>query len=120
MSGGDQHYYFGSGDHVAMHGGSGNVGIDKRVTPAQEVPPAVQEALRELLALAQELRAQVPPAGADALDGALPALRAESDVPPQERHRALLAVAGIAATIGTLGTPIIEATNKVLELMGAK
>ncbi|RNG16623.1 hypothetical protein [Streptomyces botrytidirepellens] len=117
---GDQHYYFGSGDHVTMHGGSGNIGIDKRVTPVQEQPEAVQEALRELLTLVQELRAQVPPVSAGALDDSLPALRAEADVPPQERHRALLAVAGIAATIGALGVPIIEAVNKVLELMGAK
>jgi hypothetical protein len=117
---GDQHYYFGSGDHVTMHGGSGNIGIDKRVTPAQEQPEAVQEGLRELLALVQQLRAQVPPVSADALDDSLPALRAEADVPPQERHRALLAVAGIAATIGALGVPVIEAVNKVLELMGAK
>ncbi|MBL1102837.1 hypothetical protein [Streptomyces coffeae] len=117
---GDQHYYFGSGDHVTMHGGSGNIGIDKRVTPAQELPQAVQEALRELLALVQELRPQLPPVNADALDDSLPALRAEADVPPQERHRALLAVAGIAATIGALGVPIIDAINKVLELMGAQ
>ncbi|WP_329175469.1 hypothetical protein OG754_20885 [Streptomyces decoyicus] len=120
MSGGDQHYYFGGGDHVTMHGGSGNVGIDKRATPAQELPPDVQEALRALLVLAQGLRAQVPPASADALDVALPALRAESDVPPPERHRALLAVAGIAATVGTLGTPIVQAVNHILELLGAK
>ncbi|MEE6271194.1 hypothetical protein V2E29_36865 [Streptomyces diastatochromogenes] len=120
MSGGDQHYYFGGGDHVTMHGGSGNVGIDKRVTPTQELPEAVQEALHQLLTLVQELRAQVPTASADALDDTLPALRAEADVQPQERHRALLAVAGIAATIGGLGVPIVEAVNKVLELMGAK
>ena len=117
---GDQHYYFGSGDHVTMHGGSGNVGIDKRITPVEEQPQAVQEALRELLALVRELRAQVPPVSAGALDDSLPALRAEADVQPQERHRALLAVAGIAATIGALGVPVIEAVNKVLELMGAK
>jgi hypothetical protein len=120
MSGGDQHYYFGGGDHVAMHGGSGNVGIDKRVLPAQELPPAVQEALGELLGLLRELRAQVAPASAEALDTALPALQAEADIPPQERHRALLAVAGIAATIGTVGGPVVEAVNKVLELLGAK
>ncbi|RKN37477.1 hypothetical protein [Streptomyces hoynatensis] len=117
---GDQHYYFGSGDHVTMHGGSGNVGIDKRVTPAQELPPAVQEALGELLTLIAELRAQVPPVSAEALDDSLPALRAEADVPPRERHRALLAVAGIASTIGALGAPIVEAVNKVLSLLGAK
>lgn len=119
MSGG-QHYYFGSGDHVTMHGGTGNTGIDKRVAAAQEQPQAVQEALSELLTLLQELRAQVPPASAGALDDSLPALRADADVQPQERHRALLAVAGIAATIGSLGVPVVEAVNKVLELIGAK
>ncbi|MEU1805757.1 hypothetical protein [Streptomyces sp. NPDC019937] len=120
MSAGDQHYYFGSGDHVTMHGGSGNIGIDKRVTPAPELPQDVQRALRELLVLIQELRPQVPPVSSGALDDSLPALRADADVPPQERHRALLAVAGIAATVGALGVPIVEAVNKVLELLGAK
>ncbi|MEU8682433.1 hypothetical protein [Streptomyces sp. NPDC048611] len=119
MSGGDQHYYLGGGDHVTLHGGSGNVGIDKRVTPAPE-SPAVQEALRELLSLVQELRAQVPQAGAAALDDSLPALRTGANVPPQERHRALYAVAGIAATFGALGVPLVEAVNKVLGLMGAQ
>ncbi|MFF2806605.1 hypothetical protein ACFVT2_05375 [Streptomyces sp. NPDC058000] len=120
MNGGDQHYYFGSGDHVTMHGGSGNVGIDKRVTPAQELTPAVQEALCELLFLVQELRGQVPQPSADVLGDSLPALRAEADVPQQERHRALYAVAGIAATVGSLGVPIVEAVNKVLGLLGAQ
>ncbi|GFE17068.1 hypothetical protein Sgleb_51150 [Streptomyces glebosus] len=120
MSGGGRHYYFGSGDHVTLHGGSGNVGIDKRVTPAPEPAPAVQEALRELLALVQELRGQVPQAGAEALDDSLPALRAEANVPQQERHRALYAVAGIAGTLGALGVPIVEAVNKVLGLLGAQ
>lgn len=116
---GDQHYYLGSGDHVTLHGGTGNVGIDKRVTPAHVPPAAVQEALRELLVLIQDLRAHVPPVSAGVLDDSLPALRAEADVQPQERHRALLAVAGIAATIGALGVPIVEAIGKVLELMAA-
>ncbi|ARF58393.1 hypothetical protein [Streptomyces gilvosporeus] len=120
MSGGDQHYYLGSGDHVTMHGGSGNVGIDKRVTPPQELAPAVQEALGELLSLVQEMRNQLPQAGADALDESLPALRTEANVPQQERHRALFAVAGIAATFGALGVPIVEAVNKVLGLMGTQ
>jgi hypothetical protein len=119
MIGGDQHYYFGSGDHVTMHGGSGNVGIDKRITPAHELPPAVQDALRELLTLVEELRAQVPPASVGTLDDSLPVLCAEANVQPQERHRALLAVAGIAATVGAVGVPVVEAINKVLELLGA-
>lgn len=120
MSGEGRHYYFGSGDHVTMHGGSGNTGIDKRVTTAQELPEEVRQALRELVALIQERRTELTPANSEALDDSLPALRADADVRPQERHRALLAVAGIAATTGALGVPIVEAVNKVLELVGAK
>lgn len=120
MSAEDRHYYFGSGDHVTMHGGSGNTGIDKRVTAAQELPAEVQQALGELVALIRTLRTELAPASSEALDDSLPALRAEADVQPRERHRALLAVAGIAATTGALGVPIVEAVNKVLELMGAK
>lgn len=120
MRAGDQHFHFGSGDHVTMDGGSGNIGIDKRVTTTQELPPAVREALAELLTLIRELRVQAPPASAEVLDDSLPALSAEADVQPQERHRALLAVAGIAATVGELGVPVVEVVNKVLELMGAK
>ncbi|MEE4595516.1 DUF6232 family protein [Streptomyces sp. DSM 41524] len=37
--------------------------------------------------------------------------------PAQERHRALMAVAGIAATVGTVGQPVIDAVNKILELL---
>jgi len=40
-------------------------------------------------------------------------------VQPQERHRALMAVAGIAATVGTLGQPVLEAVNRILRLVGS-
>lgn len=117
---GDQHYYFGSGDHVTMHGGEGNTGIDKRVVPAPELSEAAQEALQQLLPLVTALRAQVPAASAQTLDEALPALQVEAPVQPPERHRALLAVAGIAAAVGGAGAQVFEAANKTLELLGAK
>ena len=103
-----------------MHGGSHNVGIDKRVTPAQELPQDAQDALRELLALLHGLRAQVNPISATVIDDSLPALNAGAEVQLQERHRALLAVAGIAATVGTIGAPVVDAVNKILALLGAK
>lgn len=112
--GGDRHYYF--GDHVTMDGGTGNTGIDKRTV--QQLPPEAQAALRELLTLVVELRAQVPPAGAEAIDGALPALRADAAVEPQQRRSALYAIMGIAAGAGALGAPIVDCVNKVLELVG--
>ncbi|MFB7913764.1 DUF6232 family protein [Streptomyces sp. NPDC056061] len=39
---------------------------------------------------------------------------------PQERHRALIAVATIASTVGTLGQPVADAVDKVLGLLGIR
>ncbi|MBH1934924.1 hypothetical protein I5Q34_11670 [Streptomyces sp. AV19] len=111
MSG--DNYYF--GDNVTMKGGRGNTGIVRNQAPAP-TPPAVQSAIDELLRLAEDLRDRLPPATARALDDSLPDVTAE----PRERHRALLAIAGIAATAGTIGAPVLDAVNKLLELVGAR
>ncbi|MFF3260932.1 DUF5955 family protein [Streptomyces sp. NPDC002932] len=113
-----------SGDNVNMYGGSGNTGIQNNhfAPPAADSgSPELQEAVRELLRLVGELRAQLPPVSARALDENLPALTGAADAPqaPEERHRALLAVAGIAATVSTVGEPVVEAVRKVLGLLGA-
>ncbi|GAA2931272.1 hypothetical protein GCM10020221_28830 [Streptomyces thioluteus] len=110
MSG--DHYYF--GDNVTMHGGTGNTGIVRNQTAA--TPPAVRAAVQDLLQLVEELRTGLPPASARTLDDTLPDLTAQ----PPERHRALLAIAGIAATAGTIGRPVLEAVNRILELLGAQ
>ncbi|WP_328894720.1 hypothetical protein [Streptomyces sp. NBC_00236] len=113
-----------SGDNVNMYGGTGNTGIqNNHFSPAgaASVSPELQEAVRELLGLIEELRGQLPPASARVLDDNLPALTGDSDAPqaPEDRHRALLAVAGIAATVSTVGEPVVEAVKKVLGLLGA-
>lgn len=112
-------YFF--GDSVTMHGGTGNTGIVKNQTaPAAAEPasPALQEAVEELRRLIQELRGQVPAASAQSIDDSLPDITADADTPSQERHRALMAVAGIAATVGTVGQPVLEAVNRILGLLG--
>lgn len=48
------------------------------------------------------------------------AIDGDAGAPPENRHRALLAVAGIAATVGTVGEPVLEAVNRILELLGVK
>ncbi|MET8560277.1 hypothetical protein ABZV75_06590 [Streptomyces flaveolus] len=114
-------FYF--GDNVNMHGGRGNTGIIKQqVTPdgAAAMPPALLDAIQELLQLVGELRDKVSTPSAQAIDDVLPVIRADGSAQPQERHRALMAVAGIAATVGAVGQPVIEAVNKILELVGAQ
>ncbi|MEU1514748.1 hypothetical protein ABZ490_21715 [Streptomyces sp. NPDC005811] len=109
------HHY---GDNVNMYGGTGNTGMIKNQGAATPASPELEAAVRELLALLGELRARIPAASARALDESLPALTADAAAPAQERHRALLAVAGIAATIGAVGQPVLEAVNRVLALIG--
>ncbi|MFC8871125.1 hypothetical protein ACFUAC_26295 [Streptomyces sp. NPDC057148] len=116
MSG--DNYYF--GDSVSMHGGFGNTGIVKnQAAPAgAEASPALEAAIQQLVELVGELRAQVPPASAQSIDDCLPDIAAPTGVEPQQRHRALMAVAGIAATVGAVGQPVVEAVNSVLALLG--
>ncbi|MER5434953.1 hypothetical protein [Streptomyces sp. NPDC002588] len=109
------------GDNVNMYGGSGNIGMIKNqgVVPAAPASPELEAAVRELLALLRELRPHIPAVSAQALDDSLPALTADAAAPVQERHRALIAVAGIAATIGAVGQPVVEAVNRILGLLSA-
>ncbi|WP_031098332.1 hypothetical protein [Streptomyces sp. NRRL S-15] len=106
MSGDSYHI----GDQVSMYGGTGNQGIVHNTfgsSGAEPASPELQEAVQELLRLL-------------VLDDNLPALTGEAGArQPEERHRALMAVAGIAATVSTVGEPVVEAVRKVLELLAA-
>ncbi|MFF4145910.1 hypothetical protein ACFY0A_32180 [Streptomyces sp. NPDC001698] len=117
MSG--DNYYF--GDNVNMRGGRDNIGMVKnQVAPANAPAPssALLSAIEELRRLMEELRAQVPPASARAIDDSLPDIAADAE--PQQRHRALMAVAGIAATVGAVGVPVVEVVNRILEMIGTQ
>ncbi|WKE70322.1 hypothetical protein [Streptomyces sp. WP-1] len=112
---GDSYYY---GDHVTMHGGAGNTGIVKNQGAAQPAPdPALAAALAELRRLIADLRTRVPESSAVLLDESAPAATAEGAVPAQERHRALMAVAGIASMVGTVGQPVAEAVRAVIGMI---
>lgn len=114
MSGGNSHHYGDNihGDNVNIYGGTGNTGIVKHQSPT------LREAIGELAWLLQELRGQLAPGSAQVIDDSLPVITSDASA-PQERHRALIAVATIAATVGALGQPVAEAANKVLGLLGA-
>ncbi len=119
MSGGSYHF----GDSVTLHGGFGNTGIVKRDGAVADVPtvsPALRAAVQELLRLVEDLRDGLPLSSVQALDDSLPAVTADATVPPEDRHRALMAVAGIAATVGTIGRPVLDAVNHILQLLGAQ
>ncbi|WP_030152843.1 hypothetical protein [Streptomyces sp. NRRL S-244] len=116
MSG--NNYYFDKA--VNIHGGSHNIGMVNHGSEpaAQPVDPALAEAVGELIVLLERLRDHVSPLTAQSIDDSLPALAVgPGAAAPQERHRALMAVAGIAATVGAIGQPVLDAVRAVLELL---
>ncbi|MCC5480165.1 hypothetical protein ACFV2N_34560 [Streptomyces sp. NPDC059680] len=116
MSGTNNYYY---GDNVNMYGGQGNQGIVRnQAGGAGQQDQALAAALAELHGLVAELRAQVATPSARLLDESLPALSPDAAVPPQERHRALMAIAGIATTVGAVGQPVAEAVRAVIGMIG--
>ncbi|MFJ6666050.1 MULTISPECIES: hypothetical protein [unclassified Streptomyces] len=112
---GDSYFY---GDHVTMHGGTGNTGIVKNQGGGPVAPdPALTAALTELRGLVADLRARVPESSAALLDESAPVATADAAVPARERHRALMAVAGIASTVGAVGQPVAEAVRAVIGMI---
>ncbi|MFD0149205.1 hypothetical protein ACWGQ4_00960 [Streptomyces sp. NPDC055721] len=105
------------GDRVTMIGGTGNKGIVHHHAP--QTQPTLEEALRTVVELMRVLRAEVPPEDRGSFDEALPVLAAdEAATAPPVRRRALLTVAGIAAMLGAVGTPLLDAARAALELLG--
>ncbi|MFD5145650.1 hypothetical protein [Streptomyces sp. NPDC058401] len=108
------------GDNVTMNGGRDNIGIVKNQSPTiggpQAAPTTPEEAIRELERLLLELRPQVTPADAGAIDTNLPVI-VSPESGPEARHGALMAVLGIATLAGEIGLPIIEMVGRLLELL---
>ncbi|MDQ0950628.1 hypothetical protein QFZ24_004551 [Streptomyces phaeochromogenes] len=109
------------GDSVSIHGGMGHTGIVKHAADSAEAgagSPVLHEAVQELVRLLQELRGQVAAPSAQAIDDSLASISPEGDTDSQRQHQALMAVAGIAATVGAIGQPVLDAVTKVLALLG--
>lgn len=115
MTSGNYHF----GDNVNVYGGTNNTGIVKNAAPTA-LDPELRSAIAALTEQLRNLRAEVTPLGAQTIDESLPVLAPDAVVQPQVRTRALMAVAGVAATAGALGVPIVEAVNVILQLLGAQ
>jgi hypothetical protein len=102
-----------SGDSVVQVGGRDNIG--KIVNPAPADPRA---ALEEVIRLAEALRGQVPAADAQVIDESVGVLRYADASDQHTLRRALGNIAGIAALVGQVGAPVIEAVRSVLSALG--
>ncbi|MEU3610620.1 hypothetical protein AB0E83_35080 [Streptomyces sp. NPDC035033] len=106
-----------SGDTVNMYDGQHNTGIVHNHAPAPALTPEQAEALAVVRSLAAALRGQLPEADREALDAGLAGLGEAAA--GTDRRRTLFAIAGIAATVGALGQPLLDSVRAALELFGA-
>jgi len=104
-------YHF--GDSVTQHGDH-NVGMVKHQAPSDP-----RTALRDMVGTIHALREHVPPADRSAIDECLHTIEsADAAADPHRLRRALANVAGIAAMVGQVGAPAIEAVRKVMAAFG--
>ncbi|MCX4788851.1 hypothetical protein OG369_22540 [Streptomyces sp. NBC_01221] len=111
MTGGNYHF----GDEVVINGGDGHTGIVHNHHAPQ---PTLEDTLRAVVELARALRGEVPEEDQASIDNALPVLAAGPSAEPAPRRRSLMALAAIAATVGTIGQPLLDSVRAALELLG--
>jgi len=103
-------YHF--GDEVTQYGDH-NVGMIKNQGPADP-----ESALRELISVVQILRGQVPEADRQVVDESISAIRTGGNTEKGTLRRALGNIAGVAAMVGQVGVPVIEAVHNVMAAFG--
>jgi hypothetical protein len=97
------------GDNVVQHGDH-NIGIVKNQDP--------QVALRELISLVAILRDQIPADDRKVVDDSMETIEDGGNGDRGALRRALGNIAGVAAVVGEVGVPVIEAVRKVMAAFG--
>ncbi|MET9830383.1 hypothetical protein ABZ078_13895 [Streptomyces sp. NPDC006385] len=108
------------GSIVNMNGGRGNTGINHGTVvhndgTAQDTE--LRAAVRDLTRLLKDLRPELTPDQAQTVENALPALTPDRAA-LRERGMILASVAQIAASVGEVGRPVVEALERLLGLLG--
>ncbi|MGV9841964.1 hypothetical protein ACWDUB_07635 [Streptomyces fungicidicus] len=107
------------GSIVNMNGGRGNTGINHGTvhndSTAQDTE--LQAAVTDLIRLLNDLRPELTPDQAQTVEDALPALTPDRAA-LRERGMILASVSQIAATVGEMGRPVVEALGRLLALLG--
>jgi hypothetical protein len=97
------------GDNVIQNGDH-NIGVIKNQEP--------QIALQELVSLVAILRGQVPEEDRGVIDKSIGTIQSGGHGDRGALRRALGTIAGIAALVGEVGVPVIEAVRKVTAAFG--
>ncbi|MEV4426874.1 hypothetical protein AB0K23_16120 [Streptomyces sp. NPDC049602] len=103
------------GPVVNMHGGHHNIGINHGTADGAQ-DDELRVAVEELTRLLGQLRGHLTPQQDRAVEEALPELI--PDRAALRRHGLVLAsVAQIAAAVGTVGQPVVDAVGRVIALL---
>jgi hypothetical protein len=110
----------GGGDQV-FQVGDHSIGIIKYQAgePPQAAPGEARVALAELNAAVAALRSQVSTDDRRVMDGAMETIGSGVGSDKGRLRRALTSIAGIAALVGDVGAPVVEAIRKVTAAFGA-
>ncbi|MDT6988291.1 hypothetical protein ACFSUJ_06485 [Streptomyces lusitanus] len=111
---GESNYY---GPVVNMTGGRENVGINYGTVGGAGQDGELRAAVAELTGLLGELRPHLAPDQDRTVGDTLPELVADRDA-LRERRTVLASLAQIAATVGEVGRPAVDAVHRLLALLG--
>lgn len=108
------------GDVVNVNGGEKVIGINHGAVVHHDgtvQDTELRAAVTHLIRLLEDLRPELTPDQAQTVENALPALTADRDA-LRERGMTLASVSQIAATVGEVGRPVMEALGRLLALLG--
>jgi hypothetical protein len=102
--------YYG-GNHVTQHG-------DHNTGMVNNVQAGPQATLQEMVRLAEVLRGRVDPVDRQVIDDSLREIGSGAGADKGAFRRALGGLAGVAAVVGEVGAPVVEAVRKVTAAFG--
>ncbi|MER5729294.1 hypothetical protein ABT084_13315 [Streptomyces sp. NPDC002138] len=105
------------GPVVNMNDGHDNIGINYGTVGGAAQEAELRAAVEELTRLLGELRRHLTPEQDRTVEQALPELTPDRGA-LRGRGLVLAQVAQIAATVGTLGQPVVDAVGRLLALLG--
>ncbi|MER5965668.1 hypothetical protein [Streptomyces sp. NPDC002057] len=105
------------GPVVNMDGGRQNVGINYGTVGAASQGDELRAAVEELTRLLGQLRPHLTPEQDRTIEQALPELTPDRAA-LRERGIVLASVAQIAAAVGAVGQPVVEALGRLIPLLG--
>ncbi|MEU3957070.1 hypothetical protein AB0F45_32920 [Streptomyces achromogenes] len=105
------------GQVANINGGQGNVGFNYGTVGGPAADPELRAAVTELTRGLAELRRHLTPEQDRTVEEALPALTPDRAA-LRERGLVLASIAQIAAAVGTVGEPVVNAVGRLLALLG--